>query len=218
MSKVRIKLQSIDINKLNEVIGTIKDIAKVTMTEKAALVKQIKDLARGGKDAQKAIKEATQELTKEITNLREGGKINKPQEQAILNRLGKTNVLSETSVGRYIDYVSKVYANAEYAGELSKAKDTKGNISKLSKDKDKNPSLKELGKKFTSIEPSMVDDIYAYNKTAVEIEKAIKGSNKRKFEKTVIIDEVNKYIDEVLEVQNKKLEEERKAESLLLLL
>jgi hypothetical protein len=195
------------------IISVVKDIAKITMTEKAALVKKIKDLARGGKDAQKAIREATQALTKEIIGLREGGKINKPQEKAILNRLSKTNVLSETSVRRYIDYVSKVYADAEYTSELNKARDTKKKISELSKDKDKNPSLKELGKKFMSIEPSMVDDIYAYNKTAIEIEKAIKGSNKRKFEKTVVIDEVNKYIDEVLDNQYKKLKEEINAES-----
>lgn len=201
---------------VNRLFGKLKDIAKITMTEKAALVKQIKDLARGGKDAQKAIREATQALTKEITSLREGGKINKPQEKAILNRLGKTNVLSETSVRRYVDYVSKVYADAEYSGQLSKAKSVKSDINSLSKNKEKNASLKELGKEFAKIEPSMVEDIYTYNDIASKIKVALEGSKIRgqkvNFADTVNIDEAIDFTNKAIESQTEKLREERIAE------
>ena len=201
---------------VGKLFGTIKDIAKITMTEKAALIKQITDLARGGKGAQKAIKEATQTLIDEVTELRQGGKINKPQEQAILNRLAKTNVLSETSVKRYVDYVSKVYADAEYSAQLSKAKDTKSDINSLSKNKDKNASLKELGKEFAKIDPSMVDDIYAYNDIASKIKTALTGSKIRgqkvNFADTVNIDEAINFTKKAIDSQAEKLREERIAE------
>ena len=201
---------------VNRLFGKLKDIAKITMTEKAALVKQIKDTAKGGKDAQKTIREATQELTKEIIALREGGKINKPQEKAILNRLGKTNVLSETSVRRYVDYVSKVYADAEYSGQLSEAKIAKSKINSLSKNKEKNASLKELGKEFAKIDPSMVDDIYSYNDIASKIKVALEGSKIRgqkvNFADTVNIDEAIDFTKKAIESQTEKLREERIAE------
>ena len=77
------------------------------MTERVALNKQFKDQIRGGKYAVKAVKEATQALIKEVRELRKSGKINKIQEQAILNRLGNTNVLSEKSTRRFIEYANK---------------------------------------------------------------------------------------------------------------
>ena len=201
---------------VNRLFGKLKDITKITMTEKAALVKQIKDLARGGKDAQKAIKEATQVLTKEIIGLREGGKINKSQEKAILNRLSKTNVLSETSVRRYVDYVSKVYADAEYSGQLNKAKSIKSDINSLSKNKEKNASLKELGKEFAKIDPLMIDDIYAYNDIASKIKVALQGSKIRgqkvNFADTVNIDEDIDFTNKAIKSQTEKLREERIAE------
>jgi len=163
----------------NKLFGKIKDVAKVTITEKAGLVKQIKDLARGAKVAKVAIKNATEGLASQVAELQKGGKINATQAKAVVNKFSKVNVLSETSVRRFTDYMTKVFDNALYAKELASAKDTKGTISKLSKNKTKNANLRELGKKFTQIDPSMVDNISAYNETAIALEDAIRGSSLR---------------------------------------
>ena len=198
---------------VNRLFGKIKDIAKVTMTEKAALVKQIKDLAKGAKVAKVAIKNATKDLAAQVEELQKGGKINATQAKVIVKKFSNVNVLSETSVRRFTDYMTKVFDNAEYANELKTAKDTKKSISKISKNKEKNANLRELGKKFTQIDPSMVDDIYAYNKAAKSIEDAIKGSSLRGLKETVNIAEVNEYIDKTIESQKNKMEQDRIAES-----
>lgn len=198
---------------VNRLFGKLKDIAKVTITEKAGLVKQIKDLAKGAKDAKIAIKNATQDLAAQIEELKKGGKITTAQAKTIINKFSKVNVLSETSVRRFADYMTKVFNDAEYANELSKANKIKKSISKISKNKNKNPNLRELGKKFIDIDPSMVDDIYTYNEAAKSLEDAIKGSSLKGLKETVNITEVNKYIDKVIEEQNNKIEQDRIAES-----
>jgi hypothetical protein len=198
---------------VNRLFGKLKDIAKITITEKAALVKQIKDLAKGAKVAKIAIKNATKDLAAQVEELQKGGKITTSQAKTIINKFSNVNVLSETSVRRFTDYMTKVFNNAEYANELKTAKDTKKSILKISKNKGKNPNLRELGKKFTQIDPSMVDDIYTYNETAKRIEDAIKGSSLRGLKETVNIAEVNKYIDKTIESQNNKIEQDRIAES-----
>jgi hypothetical protein len=198
---------------VNRLFGKLKDIAKVTMTEKAGLVKQIKDLAKGARIAKVAIKNATQDLAAQVAELQKGGKITTAQEKTIMNKFSKVNVLSETSVRRFTDYMTKVFNNAEYANELSNANKTKIKISKLSKSKEKNANLRELGKKFIQIDPSMVDDIYTYNETAKSIEDAIRGSSVKGFKETVKIAEVNDYIDKLIESQNNKIEQDRIAES-----
>jgi hypothetical protein len=201
---------------VNRLFGKLKDIAKVTMTEKAALVKQIKDLARGAKDAKIAIKNATKDLAAQVGELRKGGKITTAQEKAVLNKFSNVNVFSETSVSRFTDYMTKVFENAEYSNELSNAKKSKTKISKLSRNKEKNASLKELGKEFSKIDPSMVDDIYQYNDMASKIEEALKGSTIRgqkvNFANTVEINEAIDFTNKAIESQNKKLREERIAE------
>jgi cystathionine beta-lyase/cystathionine gamma-synthase len=37
-------------------------------------------------------------------------------------RFGKVNMLNEVSVSNFVDYMSKVFANAEYAGKIQEAK------------------------------------------------------------------------------------------------
>jgi hypothetical protein len=197
---------------VGKLFGTIKDIKKVTMTEKAAFVKQIKDLARGAKDAKVAINKATQELAKEVGQLVKSGKITVKQERAILNKFSKVNVLSDKSVKNFTDYMAKVFENAEYAAKLSEANGLKSSISELSNNKDKNPNLRNLGKKFLQIKPSMVDNIYEYNEMAAKIKEAIAGSKIRKanvkFAETVRIDDAVDYVNKVLEKQAKKERQE----------
>jgi hypothetical protein len=180
-------------------LGTLKDIRKIVMTERVARNKQLKDQDRGGRYAVKAIKEATQALIKEVKELRKSGKINKIQEQAILNRLGNTNVLSEKSTRRFIEYVTKVYDNADYAQKLTDAQKLRKKIRSLSRDKTKDANLRDLASKFGKLDPSIVKSIEVYNDMAAKIKEAVDGSKisgqKVRFANTVNIQDATEYIN-----------------------
>lgn len=200
----------------DRLLGAIKNLAKITMTEKQALVKQIKDLSRGAKDAKKAITEAYKQLSKEIKTLATEGKLTVNQAANVLRAFSKVNVLSQTSVNRFTDYMTKVFANAEYASKLTTAKSLRRDISKLSKNKEKNANLRDLAQKFAKINPSMVEDIDAYNDMASKIKETTKGSTIRlekvTFAETVNIENASKYIDEMIKAQDEMIRQERIAE------
>jgi hypothetical protein len=198
------------------ILGRLRDIRKVIMTERVALNKQFKDQIRGGKYAVKAVKEATQTLIKEIRDLRKLGKINKIQEQAILNRLGNTNVLSEKSTRRLIDYVTKVYNNADYAQRLTDAQKLRKKIRSLSRDKTKDANLRDLAAKFGKLDPSLAKNIEVYNDMAAKIKEAVDGSKisgqKVRFANTVNIQDATEYINVEEKSQANIIRDERIAD------
>lgn len=194
---------------LSKLLNAVKDVAKITMTEKSLLVKQIKDLGRGAKDAVKASRLASEQLSKNIKELAASGKITPTQAANVLRAFSKVNVFSETSVRRFTDYMTKVFAKADYAESLKNAKSLKSDLLQLSKNQDKNANLRDLAAKFCEIDPSLVEDINAYNKIASEIKEATKGSTilgkKVKFAEIVNIENASKYIDDVMKAQRKTL-------------
>jgi len=203
---------------VGNILNEVKDLTKITMTEKQGLIKQIRDLARGAKDAKTAIAIAYEQLSKEIKELRGQGKLTVNQAANVLRKFSKVNVLSKTSVDRFTDYMTKVFENADYASKLSDAKKLKQSIAKLSKNKDKNADLRELGRQFSEIEPSMVENIEEYNEIAAKVKKSIQGSTiknvkeKGNFAEIVNIGETSSYIKDVMDAQNEKIREERIAE------
>jgi len=201
---------------VGRILGTIKNVTKITMTEKTALKKQIKDLARGAKDAVRAFRLASNQLSKEIKELKKTGKITSTQAANVLRAFSKVNVFSETSVQRFTDYMTKVFKNADYASNVDIAKKTRASIKKLSKNDKKNANLRDLGAAFTEINPLLVEDIEAYNKMAQEIKTAIQGSSiknpKVAFADTVNIKDANKYVSAEIKRQEKILKDEKIAE------
>ena len=197
----------------NRILGKLKDITKITMSEKVALVKQIKDTARGAKEAAKAIKIASQELTKEIKELASSGKITANQAANVLRAFSKTNVLSTTSVSRFTDYMSKIFSDAEYSSKLSEANKLRKEIKGFSKKEEKNANLRDLAQQFVKINPSLVEDINTYNEVASRLEESIKGSTIKgqnvKFAETVNIDETMDFVKKSIKSQETKLREEK---------
>jgi hypothetical protein len=104
------------------IISIVKDVKKITMREKDLLVKQIKDKAKGAKDVVKVQKEIAKELAAEIKELSTKGKITLTQAANIVSKFSKVNLLNETSVSNFVDYMSKVFADAEYDNKISVAK------------------------------------------------------------------------------------------------
>lgn len=194
----------------------IQNLAKVTMTEKAALKKQLRDATKGAKDAITAWRNASKVLVNDIKNMARAGNISTKQAANIIKKFGKINILSPKSVGKFVDYMTKVFSDAEYENKLSNAKKTRKDISRLSKNKDKNANLTDLGKKFLQVDPSMVEDIDEYNRVAEQVKESIAGSKRKKdeiiFASIANIDDVTAYINNSLDNQNKKIKEETAAE------
>jgi hypothetical protein len=107
---------------VNRLFSKLKDIAKITITEKAGLIKQIKDTAKGARESVKAFKLASQQLTKDIKELKESGKITSTQLTNVLVKFSKVNVLNEASVSNFVDYMTKVFNDADYANKIETAK------------------------------------------------------------------------------------------------
>jgi hypothetical protein len=196
--------------------GKVKKGEKITMTEKQGLYKQIKDLAKGAKDAKKAWVEISKDLAKGIKELITKGTITTNQAKNIISKMSKVNMFSKSSVDGFLDYMSKVFENAEYADNLNIAKKLRKDIKKLSKNKDKNANVTDLARRFSDINPSMVDDINEYNEIASKVKEATKGSTIRKekvsFADAVNIQETNAYINQTIEAQDKEIREKKAAE------
>lgn len=202
--------------KAEKILGTIKDAKKVTMSEKEALVKQIKDQARGAKDAKSAMRKSLDFVSRTVKELAKSGKISVKQAANVLRKFSSVNPLSKESVDRFVDYMGKVFADADYSNKLSFALDTRRSISKLSKNKDKDANLRGLGEKFSQIDPSMVENIDEYNEMASAIKESIKGSTYRR--ETVMpaqmvdIEKAMEYVNKTMAAQKKKMTEIKAAE------
>jgi len=142
-------------------IGIINDITKITMTEKEVLNKRIKDLAEGAKDAIKAWRKITSDLAKEIKALDASGKLTSRQVTSVTTRLAKLNAFNEQSVKDFIDYMAKVFADAEYRDTID---GLKGKITKAKKNIASKigiaTTLRGSLNKLLSINPSLIPDSY----------------------------------------------------------
>lgn len=106
--------------KIKKFLG-IKDPKKITMNEKTALIKQLRDFNKGAKTAKAAFIRASQMLTKEIKEMAKAGKINTTQVADILRRFSRVDMFNPASIESFVDYMGKVMNDAEYAGKIRAA-------------------------------------------------------------------------------------------------
>ena len=188
---------------IGRVIGVLKDITNVTREEKLKIISRIRELGR----------DVAKDLTSEIREMVKGGTITANQSADIIARFGKINMLNEKSVSNFVDYMAKVFANAEYNSQLKDALSTRKRLRSLSKNKEKAANLKSIASKFVEIDPTMVEDIYEYNRLAKMIEESVAGSSIRgkdvKFANIIQEGDVIPYINKTLDAQNKTLFEEK---------
>jgi hypothetical protein len=188
---------------IGRVLGVLKDIANVTRQEKLKIISRIRELGRDvGKD-----------LAKEIREMGSRGVLSPSQVASIVSRALNLNPLNERSASNFVDYMAKVFSDANYAAELTDAVSSRKRLKSLSKNKDKAANLRALASKFAEIDPTMVEDIYEYNRIAKMIEESVKGSSVKgkdvKFANIVQEGDVIPYINKTLDAQKKTLFEEK---------
>lgn len=198
------------------VVPTKPPPTMITVNEMSALKDQIRLEARAAREAKADLNTKRKQLSDLVRKMGTEGKISINKVNALVNKIGKLNLDSQIAVDRFIDYAGKLFKDAEYASKLSNANNLRKDIKKLSKSKDKNADLRDLGQKFSEIDPSMVEDIDAYNDMASKIKESIKGSTIRgqkvSIADVINIDDATKYIDKTLDAQDKLMREEMASE------
>lgn len=201
-----------------KLFGGAKDIKKVTTTEKKAWKDQLSAFVRGIKNQAEATKAAMKEVSDVVSGLAKKGEITAKQAAAIIKKMSTLKVFDAKSVDKFTDYVSKVFADAEYSSKLNTANELRGSISKLASVKGKDANLVKMAKEFKKIKPSMVEDIDAYNQMAAKIKESLRGSRTGGKEQPlnvadmVKISDVAEYTKTQLEAQEKALYEQKLAE------
>jgi hypothetical protein len=185
----------------------------VVKDDLAALNDQIRLEARAARESKQDINAKRKQLTEAVRKMAEGGKLSAKKVAAIINKIGKLNLDNQISVDRFLNYASKVFADADYADKLGKANSLRKKIRKASKNSDKPANLREIGVNFSQIDPSMVEDIDTYNQNAEAVLESIKGSTIRgtdvKFADIISEETITPYINETLDAQSKKMFDEK---------
>ena len=103
---------------VKRLFGTLKDVKKVTFTEKNLLYKRIKDIQEGAKTLKVALKKAEKVLGQELKELSVNGTITVNQMTSIMSRLRKTDLLNPVSRDNFIDYMTRVMADVDYTNKI----------------------------------------------------------------------------------------------------
>ena len=158
---------------VNKILG--KKRTKVTVDEYSALKTQIKLEARAAKGAVQDLKKkrkAVNAVIKLFSDKRKG--VISPQKlQAVLNKSERTNFYTEKSVDEFLNYMEKVFNDAEHIVKEKNAINIQGKI-KNAINKKTNNDLRLSALAFLNINPKMVQDIDAYLITANNILNGLK--------------------------------------------
>ena len=201
-----------------DIIESLKELDAIYLSQ-SALAKvraQVNLEVTAALASKRSVNEQRKNLSNTIKEMETTGKISAAKAKVILNKIGKLNLDSKVAVEKFIDYVGKIFADAEYANKLNTAKGTRSQIRKLSKSKEKFANLRDLGSKFAGIDPSMIEDIDEYNEMATLIRDSIKGSTTRKadvkFANMIKESDAMAYINKAMEAQQKILLSQKQAE------
>ena len=142
---------------ISRILGKVKDVKNILVSEKELLIKRIKDVREGATTTIKAIKLAQKEIIDGVKDLKKKGKISTTQLTNIISKLNRIDMLSESDVNEFFDYMAKVFNDAEYVEKLSNANNKRNN------------ALKNIPKKIgiaNSIAPSLVK-IFSINPSLI---------------------------------------------------
>ena len=173
---------------IGRVLGVLNDIKNVSREEKLKIISRIRELSR----------DATKDLVQEIRDLAKGGKITAVQATNIISRFGKVNMLNEISVSNFVDYMAKVFADAEYGNKIEVAK---SNLKTAKKN-----IVTKLGiadglvlplQRLFSINPTLIPDAYLDKYLSLVDMFSKKQAVLSLDEKSNVIKDVQEILDEI---------------------
>ena len=208
-SKIKFQKKAPSVDKI---LGTPKP-SMVTVKEKTALKDQIKLEARAAREAKGDLNQKRKMLADTIKGLVKLGRLTVKQAATIINRVSVVNLDNQVMVGRLADYAARVFEKADYQERLSRAFSFRKGIRKLLKG-DIQAEVVGMAKKFSKIDPSMVDDIEKYLEMAEIVKNAIRPSRVNRkdgdvnMRESMNIDSVSEFTNDAIENQERILKEE----------
>jgi hypothetical protein len=198
--------------KAERLLGTIKDAKKVTVDEMVALKEKIKAEAKAAKDAVAFVNSIRAQIASEIKAMEKSGVLSAKQVQTIINKASKVNLTKPDAVNNFVDYMEKVFKNAEYGEKLSQSNTLQRKIKNLSKSDRVAAGTKAVAKQFAKIEPRRVVNIEEYLEYASALYNAMKPTVGRVteegadvgFKSAVEYDKVQDYANEEIKRQEKQ--------------
>lgn len=182
------------------ILGDIVDVKKITMTEKELFKKQIKDLARGAKNAKIAWMKTSSQLAKEIKELALKGQLTNRQVASIIRRFASVNMFNEDSIDKFVDYMTNVFEDSNYDKKVDdarkKLKTARTNIrTKIGVSEAAAPILNRL----FSINPTLIPDA-VFNKYLALVDMfGAKGAVLTLTEVNDVVSNANEILDAVNE-------------------
>lgn len=151
-----------------------KESKKVVVDEMSVLKDQIKLEMKVAKEKGKQVKDVIKSVTDVLDATKTKGKIKLSQSRSILKRLNRVNMDRESSVNDFLDYVSKVVSDTEYAEKLDNASVLRKGIKR--KIKSAKQLYKHIAKSFLEINPEYVENVDQYLEIAEMINKSMTKS------------------------------------------
>lgn len=168
---------------------------------------------KSAREAKGDLNQKRKMLADTIKGLVKLGRLTVKQAATIINRVSVVNLDNQVMVGRLADYAARVFEKADYQERLSRAFSFRKGIRKLLKG-DIQAEVVGMAKKFSKIDPSMVDDIEKYLEMAEIVKNAIKPSrvNRKDLDvnmrESMNIDSVSEFTNDAIENQERILKEE----------
>lgn len=113
-------------------------------------------------------------LSMTISSMANDGKINSSQASSIINKIGKVNLNNPIMVKRLIDFAERVFARADYQERLSEASKLRKAIKRAMKSNEIQAEVVGMAKKFSKIDPFMVEYIDQYIENAEKVLSAVR--------------------------------------------
>jgi hypothetical protein len=148
---------------------------KVSVNEMSALKNQIRLEAKAAREAKADLNSKRKMLAAAISGMVKTGKIKAGQAAVLVKRVSNLNLDNPVMVERFTNYAQRVFERADYQQRLDDAFAVRKSIRKLLKT-DNQAEVVGMAKEFTSIDPSLVEDVDAYIEMAEKVKNAVKPS------------------------------------------
>ena len=124
---------------------------------------------------------------------------------AITNRFTKTNLLNPQSVERFVQYFDGILTKADYETNIKAANTLRKKIRSRSKDKEVDAVLTGIAKKFSKIDPNLLDNIEEYISVGNSVAEGLRFSKAGKegidWRSAFKADKVSEYVEDILKNQ-----------------
>ena len=184
------------------ILGNISDIQKITNEQKRQSSEVLEEIQRTSKTPESAYKKASKLLAKEVKELVRKGVVTTKQMADVMSKFANVTMFSPASRDDFLNYMTRVFANKEYAGQVSMARSKQRKAKKNAGKKiGKSDALIPQLKRLFTVNPSLIPES-VFEKYISLVEMFSKGQAVLTLDS---ITEVTQQTEEIL----RQLDEER---------